>query len=144
MTLPTEFSSHDLAPVDFEQVLERERDYLGLTRGAAKAQGSQRSDDSNGPWALCLSGGGIRSATFCLGILQGLAERGLLAKFHYLSTVSGGGYIGSWLSRWIHEQGGKVGVVESALAGTSSGAYVEPPQVQRLRGYSNYLSPVWG
>ena len=51
--------------------------------------------------ALCISGGGIRSATFGLGILQGLARCGLLDKFHYLSTVSGGGYIGSWLSAWI-------------------------------------------
>jgi Patatin-like phospholipase len=57
--------------------------------------------------ALCISGGGIRSATFGLGVLQGLAHCGLLDKFHYLSTVSGGGYIGSWLSAWIknHPQG---------------------------------------
>jgi len=34
--------------------------------------------------ALCLSGGGIRSATFNLGILQGLARHGLLDKFDYL------------------------------------------------------------
>src|SRR5262245_8802404 len=38
--------------------------------------------------ALCLSGGGIRSATFALGVMQGLARHGLLEKFHYLSTVS--------------------------------------------------------
>ena len=50
--------------------------------------------------ALCISGGGIRSATFALGAIQGLAESGLLAQFDYLSTVSGGGYIGSWLSAW--------------------------------------------
>jgi 8-oxo-dGTP pyrophosphatase MutT (NUDIX family) len=52
--------------------------------------------------ALCLSGGGIRSASFSLGILQGLARAGVLHKFHYLSTVSGGGYIGSWLTALIH------------------------------------------
>src|ERR1700736_6707071 len=46
--------------------------------------------------ALCLSGGGIRSASFALGVLQALARHGLLRHFHYLSTVSGGGYIGSW------------------------------------------------
>src|SRR5262245_10506515 len=45
--------------------------------------------------ALCISGGGIRSATFGLGVLQGLAAHHLLEKFHFLSTVSGGGYIGS-------------------------------------------------
>jgi Patatin-like phospholipase len=59
-------------------------------------------------WALALSGGGIRSATFCLGVLQGLARgpgptesdpaHPLLDQFDYLSTVSGGGYIGSFLS----------------------------------------------
>src|ERR1700760_2933983 len=48
--------------------------------------------------ALCLSGGGIRSAVFGLGVLQGLQRFGLLEQFHYLSTVSGGGYIGGWLS----------------------------------------------
>ena len=41
--------------------------------------------------ALCLSGGGIRSGTFALGILQGLARHNLLKSFHYLSTVWGGG-----------------------------------------------------
>ena len=48
--------------------------------------------------ALCISGGGIRSATFGLGAIQGLAEYGLLTQFDYLSTVSGGGYIGGWLT----------------------------------------------
>jgi hypothetical protein len=51
--------------------------------------------------AISLSGGGIRSATFALGVVQSLACRGLLDKFDYLSTVSGGGYLGSWLSAWI-------------------------------------------
>jgi len=50
--------------------------------------------------ALCLSGGGIRSATFALGVIQGLAERGVLSGFDYLSTVSGGRYVGGWLSSW--------------------------------------------
>src|SRR4051812_3359344 len=64
-------------------------------------------------WALAFSGGGIRSATFCLGVLQGLAKSarpplhpkeqtdpsppsrdGLLPQFDYLSTVSGGGFTG--------------------------------------------------
>jgi hypothetical protein len=55
-----------------------------------------------GQAALCLSGGGIRSGTFALGLIQGLARRNLLGQFQYLSTVSGGGYIGSWLTAWIH------------------------------------------
>src|ERR1700751_224974 len=47
---------------------------------------------------LALSGGGIRSASIALGVLQGFAERSLLKRFDYLSTVSGGGYIGSALT----------------------------------------------
>ncbi|MBS0346529.1 MAG: hypothetical protein JSR69_08710 [Proteobacteria bacterium] len=53
-------------------------------------------------YGLALSGGGIRSATFNLGLLQALASRGLIRKMHYLSTVSGGGYIGAWLSAWMY------------------------------------------
>jgi hypothetical protein len=48
---------------------------------------------------LALSGGGIRSATFCLGVVQVLAERNLLKDVDFLSTVSGGGYTGSFLTR---------------------------------------------
>ena len=50
---------------------------------------------------LALSGGGIRSATFSLGILQGLYYLGLLRIFDYLSTVSGGGFVGGWWSAWL-------------------------------------------
>jgi len=55
----------------------------------------RKMDDEETPLsALCISGGGIRSATFALGAIQALAEKGILTGFDYLSTVSGGGYIG--------------------------------------------------
>lgn len=47
---------------------------------------------------LALSGGGIRSATFALGVVSALARRGLLSQFDYLSTVSGGGYLGAFVT----------------------------------------------
>jgi hypothetical protein len=96
--------------------------------------------------ALCMSGGGIRSATFGLGVLQGLARCGLLDKFHYLSTVSGGGYIGSWLSAWIHRAKGGLPTVAAQLAEPSEHARPnpEPVEIQNLRSYSNYLSPRLG
>jgi hypothetical protein len=56
---------------------------------------------ASGLMGLCFSGGGIRSATFNLGILQGLAELKLLRSFDYLSTVSGGGYVHQWFAAWI-------------------------------------------
>ena len=47
---------------------------------------------------VALSGGGIRSAAFNMGVLQSLARSGLLARTDYLSSVSGGGYIASCLT----------------------------------------------
>ncbi len=63
--------------------------------------------------ALCVSGGGIRSATFGLGVVQALADRKLLEGFDYLSTVSGGGYLGSWLSAWIFRERLRKGLHEA-------------------------------
>ena len=96
--------------------------------------------------ALCLSGGGIRSATFALGVLQGLARCGLLGKFHYLSTVSGGGYIGGWLAAWILRAKDGLDEVSKNLAAPREDTRPnpEPTQLQNLRSYSNYLSPRLG
>jgi len=98
-----------------------------------RAIGTLAGDDER--TALCLSGGGIRSATFALGVLQGLAREKLLESFHYLSTVSGGGYIGSWLSAW-RARGGSAAAIDGLAAQGS-----EPAAVGRLRAYSNYLAP---
>jgi hypothetical protein len=46
---------------------------------------------------VALSGGGIRSATFCLGVFRALARMDLLRRIDFISTVSGGGYFGSFL-----------------------------------------------
>ena len=99
---------------------------------------------------LALSGGGIRSATFSLGILQGLADKGLLRHVDYISTVSGGGYIGSWLVSWIHRstrdgQFTARAALEQVLANLRSDQKkprdpaLEP--IHYLRRYSNYLTP---
>jgi hypothetical protein len=46
---------------------------------------------------LPISGGGFRSATFPLGILQTLHDMQRLPKIDYLSTVSGGSYTAGWM-----------------------------------------------
>lgn len=95
--------------------------------------------------ALCISGGGIRSATFALGVITGLSRLGLLQKFDFLSTVSGGGYVGSWLSGWIHrDPAGPGGVFEQLKGKPRSAMEPEPGPVRHLRAYSNYLSPMLG
>ncbi len=95
--------------------------------------------------ALCLSGGGVRSATFNLGVLQGLARCGLLEKFDYLSTVSGGGFIGSWLTAWIHRSDGDVKNVVGPLSDPPTNPLdPEPKPLSNLRVYANYLTPKKG
>jgi hypothetical protein len=96
--------------------------------------------------ALCLSGGGIRSATFGLGVLQGLARCGVLDKFHYLSTVAGGGFIGCWLLAWIHRaENGLTSVAEQlALRPGVARFGPEPAEIRRLRANANYLNPEIG
>jgi hypothetical protein len=90
--------------------------------------------------ALCFSGGGIRSATFGLGVLQAITEHGFLSRFDYLSTVSGGGYIGSWLSAWIRHEG-RDAVEQKLREPPVDPTDAEPAPVAHLRAYSNYLSP---
>lgn len=91
--------------------------------------------------ALCLSGGGIRSASFGLGVLQSLARFKVLGRFHYLSTVSGGGYIGCWLSAWRSNEGD-----EQVFAGLTAMQVKgrEPSQIQSIRANSNYITPTLG
>ena len=81
---------------------------------------------------LALSGGGIRSATFCLGVVQVLAEKGLMAQVDYLSTVSGGGYTGSVITSRIG--GGK----QFGDLACPYGPDTEP--VRHVRQNAKYLS----
>ena len=96
--------------------------------------------------AICLSGGGIRSATFGLGVLQGLAHSNLLSKFSYISTVSGGGYVGSWFSAWIRRHPEGIVGVERELPSEHPPFLLkpEPEPISHLRNYSNYLTPKLG
>ncbi len=84
---------------------------------------------------LAISGGGIRSATFALGLVQALNRLGLFPSIDYVSTVSGGGYLGGWLHA-LHRRGQR----ERALGLDGD----EPRQVRFLRAYSNYLTPKLG
>jgi hypothetical protein len=99
------------------------------------------------PTALCLSGGGIRSATFGLGVLQALARVGVLGRLDYLSTVSGGGYVGGWLTSWLHRDGRPEVLrrLDSAAVdeiGSADVATLSP--VDRLRATCRYLAPAGG
>src|SRR5215831_13140892 len=78
----------------YPRELERlERQAISDRRAAAGLD----PDDSQMPIGLACSGGGIRSATVCLGVFQALARARLLKRIDFLSTVSGGGYAGTFL-----------------------------------------------
>jgi hypothetical protein len=104
--------------------------------------------------AVCFSGGGIRSASFCLGILQALARfsqknepvagrKSLLESLDYLSTVSGGGYIGSWLMAWA-SRAGYARVIQLLSGPADTSADPEPQPIRHLREYTSYLAPQYG
>lgn len=120
-------------PISVSDVIAREREEIAQDRGK-----------TDGYSALCLSGGGIRSATFSLGVLQGLARSGVLKHFDYLSTVSGGGYIGGWLTAWVQRIGFSNVNEQLASNQDQEKPEEEPQPLQQLRDYSNYLSPQTG
>jgi len=109
-----------------------------------------------GRTALCFSGGGIRSATFGLGVLQGMAARSvsqqapdappqLLGEVDYLSTVSGGGYLGGWFSSWAarHPQR-SAGVIRELASVPEADWEPEPAPLRYLRKFVSYLNPQIG
>jgi hypothetical protein len=141
---------HFFGEEELSQTYRALRDSLGNT-GLSKAALNEkllpalrREFHRKNLLALCLSGGGIRSATFALGLMQGLARKKRLDLFHYLSTVSGGGYIGSWLSAWIHRNGREEVFRQLENTEKPSPIDVEPEPIGHLRSYSNYLSPKLG
>jgi hypothetical protein len=88
-------------------VFEEECEFIALRRmEMAGGDDNEKFDDypttKNNLVGLCLSGGGIRSATFNLGFIQALYKHKILQRVDYLSTVSGGGYIGSCLTALLN------------------------------------------
>jgi hypothetical protein len=125
---------------------------VGPTPHVAPATVDKRTRDAlaeardRGLVGLAFSGGGIRSATFCLGVLQALARLKILRVFDYLSTVSGGGYIGAWFTAWV-KRAGSVPAIEGELNPRRCSADVcrmgtgEPQPLQHLRAHTSYLAP---
>lgn len=135
------------APKEFVDVFRAEFEALRRRRAVASGAGfasvetfpeamaPREPHPRLGLVGLALSGGGIRSATFNLGLLQGLANLGLIPLFDYLSTVSGGGYIGSWYTCW---RARTPDVSRTFPQGQDGG---RPREIRHLWLFSNYLSP---
>jgi len=158
------------ARIRFPEVIAKEYDEVDARRLAAYGKAPARINGRPPRIAgLALSGGGVRSATFNLGVLQALAAAGKLKAFDYLSTVSGGGYVGGWWTAWLsrkardQESGTVFPPVEdieserddrrAAMEATDSRSDVERPQIKdsainaaedpihHLRLFSNVMTP---
>ncbi len=103
---------------------------------------------------LAISGGGIRSASFALGVVQELSRHNVLQHFDYLSTVSGGGYLGAFLSSYLNSRPAvhqtnketNIGLGSNQLPlnrpnanQTSHSAQAESAPIRHIRGHSKYL-----
>ena len=133
--------------VGIDRVIAAELDDIANRRGDADASSANPANwkqecHDRKLFGICLSGGGIRSATFALGVLQGLAEQNVLPKADYLSTVSGGGYIGSWLQALLNRLNAGPHAFD-VLQSEEPGPPTTDP-ISFLRKYSDYLSPQSG
>ena len=141
---------------DFEGLLvpEEERSTVlntvleELQSGDAQAKWDSEKEKGNvlhsGLVGLAFSGGGIRSATFNLGILQGLEKLGLFRCVDYLSTVSGGGYIGSCISSifaTLPEDKRHLLPDELRFPFKHQKGVLEPTVFRHLRNNAEYLAP---
>lgn len=105
---------------------------LSVTAAAGLAEAAGPDGMGGDDWAICCSGGGIRSAAYCLGALQSLEKCGLLAKVKWILGVSGGSYIAS--SRAL--------VARHLPAGAELPAYAPgTPEELNLRDNTRYIAP---
>jgi hypothetical protein len=153
-------AEHGSTAIGIHEINDKEREHIARRRGMDVR--ATPAAVSNGI-GLALSGGGIRSATFCLGVVEVLAEKHLLRQFDYLSTVSGGGYLGCFMSNQFPSPASATAVAvavatakpdeaqqsaagieaakvawEKIFEGTSS----DTTPVRHLRNNSKYLLPV--
>lgn len=162
--LPAEYDPsvlpQEVFQAELETIAKRRASYELAAVGADRAgQNWHRPAANLGLVGLSFSGGGIRSATFSLGVAQALAEADLLKRADYLSTVSGGGYIGAsltWLlSRKALEESSRLdgadrfGVepcnfpyanIRGSMHGPGSGK-PRAAMAKFLRQHGNYLAP---
>ncbi|MCO6425692.1 patatin-like phospholipase family protein [Sinorhizobium meliloti] len=141
----------EVRPHNFEDVLGLEHASIRIRRRAAKVNIPGDSDPGQGApadiFGVSLSGGGIRSASYCLGALQALHAWGLINRIDYLSTVSGGGYVGTSMIAGMHanrEEHGEQGLGTECVfpfARPSNQNIRDCEAVSHLRDYSRFLAP---
>ncbi len=96
---------------------------------------------------LALSGGGVRSSTLNLGIAQVIHRIGLFKCLDYLSTVSGGGYLGSSISASYasepepEQSRRRMECTDQSFPYQHVPGRPEPKAFLQLRNYANFVAP---
>jgi hypothetical protein len=122
--------------LSYAEINQKERDFVLERRKLLF--GEEGLGDVTDAVGLAFSGGGIRSATLCLGVVQALAAKRLLGDVDYLSTVSGGGYLGTFLSSFFN--GFPPEKPNETLSGNLAAVEeVEPAAIRHIRNNSKYL-----
>lgn len=128
-----------LDATDSEQLVAAEVPEIQARRAAVNANGADGELPAD-VVGLAISGGGIRSATFSLGAIQSLARRGILKQVDLLSTVSGGGYTGCFLSSYLNTTDPSVGTqADRQPFNTVKGSDSEA--IRYIRNRSRYIQP---
>jgi len=116
---------------------------LSTGRHARWAQGfASPSGPAGGETGVCVSGGGIRSATVALGALHALREEGVLGKAEYLVSVSGGGYTAGGLQLAMTTAAKSIPSVTAPCSQAIPGDAFAPgsPEEDHLRRHSSYIA----
>lgn len=109
---------------------------LAARRAGGPDVGATEIHDAVG---MAISGGGIRSATFALGVTNVMARHGVLMDVDVMSTVSGGGYLGSFITSVLNDNDAQVGLKPGKLPFAAKGQ-IESQAIRHLRNHSKYLS----
>lgn len=130
--------TEDYETKNFKEIWQNEKDFLRI-KNTGEAKG------------LALSGGGIRSASFGLGVVQALLEHGVMHRLDYLSTVSGGGYTGAALTWFRHRHARETGLHDQSFLDHTNPFGEKGKGVRSdtgshnflayLRQHGNYLNP---
>jgi hypothetical protein len=88
----------------------------------------ERLNLTDRPKGFAISGGGIRSASFGLGVMQALVDKNKLKEMDYMSTVSGGGYLGAALTWALKQAKGKAGTEPGNFPLGAKGAFARLPK----------------
>lgn len=136
-----------------EDILDDEKEYIKERRKQVFDNSdckNQKNDiHTNDYFGIAFSGGGIRSATFCLGVMQAMMKAGIFKFFDYLSTVSGGGYIGTCLTSLLQMNDTGVDAKDSPFVELNDSTQIQDPnktsmsvrnQIHHLRSHGNYLA----